>query len=320
MSAFFFPKLLNFATITHMLWQTFGFENIKKYFERAVAGDSLEHAYLFSGQEMIGKRTLALELGSRLTVQEAQWVQFLVLASKTKTMYPESLLATNPDLLILGNEKVGIDQVRQLKNFLSLKPYAARYKVAIIDNAHEMGAEAANAMLKVLEEPPPHSLIILISANPKALLPTIYSRCLEIKFAPHPRNELLKYLERLDLSKAQAEFLTDFSNGRLGLAYRLKENNTFKNIKKNLEEFSQLLKSNLNDRFKFAEKVLAGEDGTEQVANLLLYWMFYLRSDFSKKLKINRAKVLKSLLITRQILSHPQFNHRLALENLLINI
>lgn len=285
----------------HRCFLSEGFENIKKYFEGAVARDSLEHAYLFSGQEMIGKRTFAL-------------------ASLCRDCLRVELNPQNPfhpDLLFLENQ-VGIDEIRKLKNFLSLKPYSSKYKIAIIDNAHQMGVEAASAMLKVLEEPPVHSLIILISANPQALLTTIYSRCVEIKFAPHPRAELLKYLGKLGLNQEQSEFLADFSNGRLGLAYQLKEKDAFQNIKKNLESFNRLLKSNLNDRFKFAEKVLA--DGSEPVLELLLYWLFYLRSDFSKKLKINRAKILKNILETRQILSHSQFNHRLALENLLINL
>ncbi len=263
----------------------------------------LEHAYLFSGQEMIGKRTFALEL-SRFDLFKD----------------PRSNLIINPDLLFLGKEDIGIEDIRQLKKFLSLKPYASKYKTVIIDNAHQMGAEAANAMLKVLEEPPAHSLIILISANPQALLPTIYSRCVEIKFVPHSRSELLKHLGKLGLSGIQAEFLADFSNGRLGLAYRLKEKDAFKDIKKNLEDFNKLLRFNLNKRIKFAEKILAGDHGSEEAVDLLLYWMFYLRSNFSNKLKINRTKVLKNILETREILSHSQFNHRLALENLLINL
>jgi len=147
-----------------MTWQTFGFENIKKYFEKALADDSLEHAYLFSGQEMIGKRTFALELAGPIQGSPVN----------------RAALYGEPDLLMLGSESVGIDEIRKLKKFLSLKPYASKYKIVIIDDAHQMGAEAANAMLKVLEEPPAHSLIILISANPQALLPTIYSRCVEI--------------------------------------------------------------------------------------------------------------------------------------------
>ncbi|MDP3731323.1 MAG: hypothetical protein Q8R34_02410 [bacterium] len=201
-----------------MAWQTFGFENIKKYFERAVGEDSTEHSYLFSGQEMIGKKTFALELASHIQGSPVN----------------RAALYMDPDLLMLGNEGVSIDDIRNLKSFLGFKPYSSRYKIVIVDDAHQMGEAAANAMLKVLEEPPAHSLIILISANPQALLPTIYSRCVEIKFAPHPRTELLKYLEQMDLNQAQAEFLADFSNGRLGLAYRLKEKNALQYIKKNL--------------------------------------------------------------------------------------
>ena len=299
-----------------MLWQTLGFENIKRYFERAVSEDSLEHAYLFSGQEMIGKRTFAIELVNHLRGAGGTVFESL----RVKNYVPREPLAIDPDLLILGNEIVGIDEIRKLKNFLSLKPYASKYKVAIIDDAHQMSAEAANAMLKVLEEPPAHSLIILISANPQALLPTVYSRCVEIKFAPHPRGQLLKYLEKLGLNETQAKFLADFSNGRLGLAYRLKEKDAFKDIKKHLENFNKILRLNINERLKFAEKALAGDNGSEKAIALLLYWMFYLRSNFSRKLKINRARVLRNILETRQILSHSQFNTRLALENLLINL
>src|SRR3989344_3958708 len=171
-----------------MTWQTFGFENIKKYFEKAMAEDSLEHSYLFSGQEMIGKRVFALELGYFLKRPEAEWGHFFE-RRREKVCPPRPLEIFNPDLFMLGDENTGIDQVRNLKKFLSLKPYSSRYKVAIIDNANQMGVEAANAMLKVLEEPPAHSLIILISANPQALLPTIYSRCVDIQFAPHPRDK-----------------------------------------------------------------------------------------------------------------------------------
>lgn len=288
-----------------MLWRTLGFENIKKYFEKAAASDSLEHAYLFSGQEMIGKRTFALELSFYLATGFLSYLGTPLLSR------------INPDLFLFDGN-AGIDEIRKLKSFLSLKPYSGKYKIAIINDAHQMGHEAANAMLKVLEEPPAHSLIILVSANPQALLPTIYSRCVEIKFTPHPRSELLKHLAKLGLNQEQTEFLADFSNGRLGLAYRLKESDSFKNIKKHLEDFNRLLRINLNDRFKFAEKVLVG--GSEQVSEVLLYWLFYLRSDYSKKLEINRAKILRNILETRRILSHSQFNHRLALENLLINL
>lgn len=286
--------------IINMMWQTQGFESNKKFFEKLVRGDALSHAYLFTGQEMIGKKTFALELVNMLDVRHR--------------------VSYNPDLMFIdGQQGVTIDQIRDLKKFISFKSYRGKYKCAIIDDCHMMGQEAANSILKILEEPPGNSLIILITASPKLLLSTIFSRCQEIKFPPHPKEELLKYLETLGLNKKQAEFWADFSNGRLGLAYRLKEADAFKDIKKNLQEFNKILKSNINNRLNFAEKIFKDESSLNP-AELILYWIFYLRSDLSKKLKINRAAALKKMIEAGHILSKPQYNHRLAFENLLINL
>ena len=284
-----------------MAWQVLGFQKNKVFFEKITQNGEIGHAYLFTGQEMIGKKMFALDL--------------VDLVNNSKVEF-----GNNPSLLLLeGENGISIDQVRDLKKFLSFKPYIGKYKVAIINDCHLMAHEAANALLKVLEEPSPHSLIILITSNPKSLLPTIYSRCEEIRFEPHTRSKLLGYLKDLELNQIQAEFLADFSNGRLGLAYRLKENNNFKEIKTKLEQFNKLLKSDINERFNFAEKALKDEEG-KNLGMMLLYWMFYLRSDLSKNLKINRAKVLKNLLEVNYILSKPQYNHRLAFENFLINL
>lgn len=284
-----------------MPWQTLGFQKNKEFFEKIVQNGEIGHAYLFTGQEMIGKKKFALDLASLINNSNLD-------------------LDNNPNLLTLEGEKgVSIDQVRSLKKFLSFKPYSGKYKVAIINDCHLMAHEAANALLKVLEEPSSHSLIILVTSNPKSLLPTIYSRCEEIRFEPHPRSQLLGYLKDLGLNQTQAEFLADFSNGRLGLAYRLKESNSFKEIKIKLEQFNKLLKSNINERFNFAEKALREEE-KQNLGETLLYWMFYLRSDLSKNLKINRAKILRNLLEVNQILSKPQYNHRLAFENFLLSL
>ena len=282
-----------------MHWQTLGFDLNKNFFEHNLQNGNLSHAYLFTGQEMTGKKTFALELAKIIT---------------------RAGFENNPNLFFIGGTgSVSIDQIRGFKKFLSLKPYLGGYKIGVIDNCHLMTTEAANALLKVLEEPPAFSLIILITSNPGQLLPTIYSRCEEIKFNPCSKSEILKYLGNLGLDKAQSEFLADFSNGRLGLAYRMKEEDSFGDIRKTLEEFNGFLKSDINERLNFAEEVFKKEeDGRLQ--SKMLFWMFYLRSDLSQKLKINRAKVLRKILETNYILSKPQFNHRLAFENLLISL
>lgn len=282
-----------------MTWTVAGFEKNKRYFEKLLAEQALAHAYLFTGQEMIGKRTFALDL-----------------ARIANGFLGDS--AHDPDRLILDRGRgMGIDEVRTLRRFLSLRPYVGRYRLVIIDEAEGLREEAASALLKVLEEPPASALIFLISANPRALLPTIFSRTMEIKFAPHPREELIGYLGKMDLSRQQAEFLADFANGRLGLAYRLQQSNGFKDIRKNLEQFHDLTQSDYYGRLVFAEKIFAPTLIIDPLA-LLLNWMFYLRSDFSKRLKINRSVLLRKMIETHNILSKPQYNHRLAFENLLL--
>jgi DNA polymerase-3 subunit delta' len=212
---------------------------------------------------------------------------------------------------------LGIDEMRKLKNFLSLRPYAGHWRVVLIDEAERLGAEAAAALLKIIEEPPASSLIFLITTNARALLPTIASRMMEIKFAPHARVELIDYLGKMNLNKKQAEFLTDFANGRLGLAYRLQQSDSFKDIRKNLEQLNYLAKANYFTRLDFAEKVFSSKTTTDPQA-LLLNWMFYLRSDFSKGLNVKRPALLRKMLEMNKILGKPQYNHRLAFENLLL--
>ncbi|MDO8495497.1 MAG: hypothetical protein Q7S32_03175 [bacterium] len=283
------------------MWKTLGFEKNKKYFEQALAENSLSHAYLFSGQEMIGKKTFALEL-----------------ARKVNNFPGEQ--SNDPDLLMMNSESgLGIEEVRKVKNFLSLRPYAGRFRVVLIDEAERLGVEAGNALLKVLEEPPVSALILLVTSSARAVLATIFSRAMEIKFSPHSREQLISYLAKMDLNSKQAEFLADFANGRLGLAYRLQQANSFKDIRKNLEQFNALVEGNYYTRLAFAEKVFAPKTEAKPRA-LLLNWMFYLRSDFSKSLKINRSALLRKMLEIDNILVKPQYNHRLAFENLMLSL
>lgn len=282
-------------------WTVLGFEKNKAYFEKLLAAGELAHAYLFTGQEMIGKKTFALDWARLINNFSGEY-------------------ANDPDLLVLDQKKGwGIEQVRALKQFLNLKPYAGQRRVVIIDEAEHLAEEAASALLKVLEEPPASALIVLVSAHQEQILPTITSRTIVIKFAPLAHAEAVIFLERVGLNKKQAEFLADFANGRLGLACRLQQSGAFKDIRNHLEQFNELLKANYFTRLTFAEKVFGSKTEVDSQA-LLLNWMFYLRSDLSKGLKVNRSRLLHKMLETSNILSKPQYNHRLAFENLLLNL
>jgi DNA polymerase-3 subunit delta' len=133
----------------------------------------------------------------------------------------------HPDFHLIdaqASDAIKIEYIRQLKNDINLKAYEAKIKVFIIDNAHNLTAQAANAILKILEEPPGNSLIILISSVPRLLFKTIISRCQIFKFSSLRIKELKEILKKdYHLDNRLAHFLAYFSEGRIGKSLRLKD-------------------------------------------------------------------------------------------------
>ena len=261
-----------------MTWQTLGFDFIKRHFEKVITGGQLNHAYLFTGQDMIGKRTFALELARSIT-------------------------GVN-DIFVA--ESGSIDESRQIKNFLSLTAFGGERKIVIINNAHEMTDEAQNALLKILEEPSPTSMLILVSHAPSRLHDTIRSRVQEVQFPVHGKNIIVEYLKNKNLSHDQEDFLYTFSNGSIGLLAQMGD---FKQIKQIAEEYTALARADLNKRFEIAKQLAVDE----QLRQKVLFWMLYLRT---KKL----YQPLRGLLALYDTISHTQYNQLLALENFMLQL
>lgn len=283
-----------------MIWDTNGFLKQKKFFERAVSVGNLGHAYIFAGPEMVGKRTFAIEFPGLINQSGRQ--------------------TNNPDVLFVNSagsdsgQTIAIGEVRKIKNFISLSPYAGQYKFVIIDDAHLMTTEAQNALLKVLEEPSASSILILITAHPEALLPTINSRCQEIEFFPHGREAISLVLAKAKLSKVNQEFLAEFANGRIGLIKRIIEEGSFDKVEGAVKKIMQLSKADINERLIAAQK-LTDEKNKAELPRLVLYWTLYLRTRLGEP---KAQKMLKGLLVLHEIVNKPQYNQRLALENFLI--
>ncbi len=127
----------------------------------------------------------------------------------------------HPDLVMIEPEskQLLIDQVRGLVHELSTKPVEAERKVAIIDDADTMNAAAANALLKTLEEPPGQTVLVLVSCEPERLLPTIISRCYQVRFRPLRPEEIKAYLVEVEgQDEEMADLLTRVSGGIFGKA------------------------------------------------------------------------------------------------------
>ena len=166
---------------------------------------------LFSGPSGIGKKLVALA-----------WAQ-AVLCKVEKdcegcSSCKRVLSLKHPDLLIVSpgdSPTLKIDQIRQLQNFVALKSFEGGGKVVIIDEAHQMTAQASNALLKTLEEPPENTYFVLITSNRGAILPTIQSRCQKILFGHLSQAELKKIVPDAEdwcfaLSQGRVELVTRF--------------------------------------------------------------------------------------------------------------
>lgn len=157
--------------------------------QRSLHRDRLGHAYLFSGDATETLEAIALELAATvncLTPTETTPSASPAAACGTCSSCRRIREATHPDVHWLRAESkmqiMRVEQVRELINAVQLKPSEARYKVGILVGADRLNANAANAFLKTLEEPPSRSLLILLSTEPDRLLETILSRCLRLAF------------------------------------------------------------------------------------------------------------------------------------------
>lgn len=202
-------------------WPVIGHEWAVSLLQNSLAAGRLPHALLFAGPSQVGKTTLALALASALNclADERPCGQC---RSCRKIAH-----GTHPDVRVVEAEAgkdgrqgiLKIDQVRDMQRQASLAPMEGRYKIFLLRDLELANLPAANALLKTLEEPPPQVILLLTSARPHALLPTIMSRCQIIQLRPLPVDAVASALrQRWNADEERADLLARLSAGRLGWA------------------------------------------------------------------------------------------------------
>ena len=284
-----------------------GHSKQKKYFKHVIDNGSLSHAYLFSGPDMIGKKTFALELaGSILGTDLDHNPDFKFIAPKVGE----------------GESKIYIEDVRDFKRFMSLKSYGGDKRLVIFDNAHFLTSEAANALLKILEEPPLGSVIILISSVPNMIPATILSRCEEVRFNELSSREVEIYLADKKLKEDDKEFLATLARGRIGLINNLIENEAITEARRVIDDLRKLFNAGIYEKMDYAKKVheraLRRDSPQGYYSQFVDYWLNWVSVHLRNSPK--NEKIVKNLLSLHQIVSQPQYNHRLALENFLLSL
>ena len=197
-----------------------GHERPKRFLQSALCSERLAHALLFHGEEGIGKLLTARVLAQAVNCEATPPPDPPDACGACRSCR-QIETGAHPDVTILTatGEKGETDHTREIESRFIYRPLVGRLKIVILDNADLLRREAANALLKTIEEPPPDSLIVLVSSRPEALLPTIRSRCQEMRFAPLALDVVeASVRQRRRLSDTDARFLAVISGGRLGLA------------------------------------------------------------------------------------------------------
>ena len=195
-----------------------GNERQKKILRRALQRGRIPNSLLFSGIEGIGKRSMAFVLAKAMNCERKKDD-----ACEVCTSCKSINKSNHPDVMLISPEKniIKIEQMRELKQTAYLKPMMAKKRVFIVAEAEKMNEEAANSLLKVLEEPPLISHIILVTTNLDALKPTIKSRCQILNFQPISKEDIEKILLEKGFKKERARAMSLVVGGNLKKALNL---------------------------------------------------------------------------------------------------
>ena len=297
--------------------QIFGQEQPKRIIKNALQNSSLAHAYLFHGQESIGKKLIALELAKNLNCTSQIDGEACDECSSCKKIVNR----THPDFFFIEPTKstptareatIKIEVIRELQRKLAFQPYEGKVKVAVIDNADLMNLQAANSFLKTLEEPPSATILILISSNPFKLLPTLLSRCQTILFQSltpeNIKNILKEKINEEMIEENSLDFRALRSRGNVNRALK----DDMEDIANMRKEIVTLLETICFQRmdivFSHAKSWARQTDQWETIFNELMELLrdlAFFRSGCSESDIFNQdiARTLKSLALKRSLKS-----------------
>lgn len=245
-----------------------GHEAAEAAFEEARGRGRLHHAWLLTGTEGVGKATFAYRAARRLLGAPPEPRYGVLGAAPEHPVSRQIIARSHPDLMVL--ERIGddgklrktipVDEARKLTDFFSKSPASAPHRVAIIDAADDLNVNAANAVLKTLEEPPPRGVILLVSHSPGGLLPTIRSRCRRLTFNALPEADVVAFVgARTTANEEDAIRLARMSKGApgkalaLALAGAVGVDDAAKELLQSMPAIDEALAQALADRFRGGE-------------------------------------------------------------------
>ena len=251
-----------------------GQEQIKDHLTHTIEQGKISHAYVINGERFSGKEFIANVFAMALQCEHPDGVEPCQQCHSCK----QALSGNQPDIIRVTHEKpntIGVDDIRtQINTDIAIKPYSSPRKIYIIQEGEKMTAQAQNALLKTLEEPPAYAVILILTTNMDALLPTILSRCVVLNMKP-VRDDLVKkfLMEELQIPDYKANVCVAFARGNLGKARQLASSEEFDHIK---EEAVSMLKyvqdMEINEMLAAIKKIQEYKFDVEDYLDILAIW------------------------------------------------
>lgn len=282
-----------------------GNDKIKKDLDLAVKNNNVLHSYMFCGQEGIGKKLIAKEFAKKILCINKEF--------KDCSSCIKFNSNNHPDFYILNEagETIKVDQIREITNKINEKPIVSEKKVYIINDSDKMTPDAANCLLKTLEEPPEYAVIILIVSNESLILSTVKSRCMKIKFDNISEDELKRFLKEQKGYDNLGENFLKLLNGSIGIALNLVQNKEiFDGVQKLIDNIET---SNIIEVLNNG-KIIYNKEFIEPILNYMLVCM-YEKSKYNYKY-INCIEYILDTM--KRLKSNSNFD--MTIDNLLLKV
>ena len=278
-----------------------GHEQIKEHMQAAIRDKKPFHAYLFQGEEGVGKEALARTFAAGLQCQSESTDKPCKECVSCRQM--ES--GNQPDVIWVTREKasLGVDEIReQLCNTMDIKPFSSPYKIYLVPEAEKMTEAAQNALLKTIEEPPEYGIVILMTSNISALLPTIQSRCLTMEFRPLSTAVVESYVkEHCQVPDYQARASAAFAQGNLGKAMRYAKSEDFIERKDHIISLLRHVEQmDLSEMLAVIKDLGTRKDEVRDYIDLMVLWyrdvlLFKATKDINQLLFQDEASYISSI-------------------------
>lgn len=233
-----------------------GHEQIKEHFQKAIESHKVSHAYILTGEAGMGRKSLANAFALTLLCEKGKSEPCMECHACKQV-----LSGSHPDLIYVTHEKpasIGVDDIReQINDTVMVRPYSSYYKVYIVDEAEKMTQQAQNALLKTIEEPPSYAIIILLTTNQEAFLPTILSRCVQLKLKPLKDFVVKSYLMgSMNIPEVEADVYAAFARGNLGKAITIASSDDFKAMHKEILNLLKHIKNmDISELIEYIQKL-----------------------------------------------------------------